>query len=55
MKNIGELITKLESDVGALMKALIVGKFGQQLYRLMADFLECVICKELIIEVEIWI
>ena len=52
MKNIEELMTKIESDFRALMNALIVGKFGQQLAGLMTNFLECPICKELLIEVE---
>ena len=47
-----ELMTKLETNFSTLMNALM-GKFGQQIFVLMKPSLECSICKELIIEVNI--
>ncbi len=55
MKNSEELLKKLESGFIALMKALVMGKFGEPLSGLMTNFLECSICKELMIEVAIQI
>ena len=52
IKNCTELMTKLESDVIALETA-ILGKFGQQLFGVFKDSLECAICKELVIKVTI--
>jgi len=52
IKNCTELMTKLESDVIALVNA-ILGKFGQQLFGVFKDSLECAICKELAIKVTI--
>ena len=45
-------MTKLESDVIALVNA-ILAKFGQQLFGVFKDSLECAICKELVIKVTI--
>ena len=52
MTNCTELMTKLESSFSALVNA-IIGKFGQQLSGILQESLECSICKELIIEVDI--
>ena len=53
MNKCTELLAKLESGFSALMNATI-GKFGQHLSGIFKDSLECSICKELIIEVNIF-
>jgi len=55
LKISGELLTKLESGLFALMNALVKGKFGEPFSGLMTNFLECSICKDIMIEVEIHI
>ena len=53
LKTNGELLTKLESGFIALMNVLVKGKLGEPFSGLMTNFLECSICKELVIEVKI--